>query len=309
MNDQTPTLLPNPQCLRRQVLAPLEKRLCLRAGTRYNGKNSKEAYAMRIVTLVENTSLSPDLEAEHGLSLLLEVNGRRLLFDMGQSPAFARNAHRLGVDLAAVDTAILSHGHYDHGGGLEEFLRQNAAAPVYLSPFAFESHLSGLKRDIGLSPALQTCGRLRYVSADTDLGDGLTLTPCAGAAPAVPIDPAGLFTCREGRLLPEDFRHEQYLIAEEAGRRVVFSGCSHRGILNIVRWLRPDVVVGGFHFKHLDLQREEHLAVLDDAARRLLDSGAVFYTCHCTGEAAYRFLKNRMADRLHPLSTGSILNL
>lgn len=264
---------------------------------------------MRIVTLLENTAQWPDLEAEHGLSLFIETNGRRLLFDMGQSPAFARNAGRLGVDLSAVDTAILSHGHYDHGGGLAEFLRQNSAAPVYLSSFAFEAHLSGKERDIGLDAALKACGRLRFVEADTDLGDGLTLSPCAGAVPVVPVDPAGLFTRREGRLLPEDFRHEQYLVAEEGGRHIVFSGCSHRGILNITHWLRPDVLIGGFHFKHLDLQKAEHRAILDRSARQLLDSGAIFYTCHCTGEAAYRYLKARMGDRLHALSTGTILTL
>lgn len=264
---------------------------------------------MRIITLMENTALTPALEVEHGLSLYVETRGRRLLFDTGQSAAFARNADRLGVDLCAVDTAVLSHGHYDHGGGLAEFLRQNTVAPVYLSPYAFEPHLSGPERDIGLDSALRDCGRLRFVERETDLGDGLTLTPCAGAAPAVPLDPAGLFTRREGQLLPEDFRHEQYLIVEEGSCRIVFSGCSHRGILNIVHWLRPDVVVGGFHFKHLDLQKEAHRRLLEDAARRLLDSGAVFYTCHCTGEAAYRFLKDRMGDRLHALSTGSVLTL
>lgn len=264
---------------------------------------------MRIVTLVENTALRPELEAEHGLSLFIETNGRRLLFDMGQSPAFARNAARLGVDLGTVDTAILSHGHYDHGGGLAEFLHQDTAAPIYLSSFAFETHLSGQERDIGLDPALKACNRLRFAAGDRDLGDGLTLSHCADAVPVVPVDPAGLFTRREGQLLPEDFRHEQYLIAEEGGCRIVFSGCSHRGILNIAHWLRPDVLIGGFHFKHLDLQREEHRAILDRTAQQLLDSGAVFYTCHCTGEAAYCYLKARMGDRLHALSTGSILTL
>ena len=100
------------------------------------------------------------------------------------------------------------------------FLRQNAAAPVYLSPYAFEPHLSGPERDIGLDPALRDCGRLRFTGGETDLGDGLTLAPCAGAAPAVPVDPAGLYTRQKGQLLPEDFRHEQYLVAEERGRRI-----------------------------------------------------------------------------------------
>ena len=162
---------------------------------------------MRVITLVENTAFSPEPEAEHGLSLLIETNGRRLLFDMGQSPAFARNAQRLGIDLGAVDTAILSHGHYDHGGGLAEFLRQNAAAPVYLSSFAFEPHFNGPERNIGLCPSLRNCGRLRFVEADTDLGNGLSLSPCTGAVPVVPVDPAGL----DRRMLAEAL-HPSYSV-------------------------------------------------------------------------------------------------
>ena len=78
---------------------------------------------MKITVLLENTSTQSNLTAEHGLSLLIETKPHIILFDMGQSDAFAKNAERLGIDLALVDTAILSHGHYDHGGGLKAFLR------------------------------------------------------------------------------------------------------------------------------------------------------------------------------------------
>lgn len=91
---------------------------------------------------------------EHGLSLYLEGKGHRILFDTGQSENFAVNAKRLGVDLAAVDLAILSHGHYDHGGGLKRFLELNQKAPVYLSVYAFEPHFNGVK-DIGIDPKLR----------------------------------------------------------------------------------------------------------------------------------------------------------
>ena len=77
---------------------------------------------MQIKVLMENTSVRPDLICEHGLSLYLEVCGRKILFDAGQTDAFAENAAKMGVDLKKVDAAILSHGHYDHGGGMLRFL-------------------------------------------------------------------------------------------------------------------------------------------------------------------------------------------
>ena len=95
---------------------------------------------MIIRILTENTTACPELTAEHGLSLYIEANGLRILFDAGQSDAFAENAQRLGVDLSGVDLAVLSHGHYDHGGGLMRFLELNDHAPVYVSSHAFGGH-------------------------------------------------------------------------------------------------------------------------------------------------------------------------
>ena len=98
--------------------------------------------------LTENTCNRPELEAEHGLSLLIEAAGMRILFDTGASPLFASNATQMGLDLATVDMAILSHGHYDHGGGLEHFLNINMHAPVWVSPHAFDVHFNALGKDI-----------------------------------------------------------------------------------------------------------------------------------------------------------------
>ena len=101
---------------------------------------------------MENTASRPDVTAEHGLSLLIEAGGHAVLFDMGQSEAFADNAQKMGVDLNRVDAAVLSHGHYDHGGGLGRFFRENDHAPVYMHAQAFEPHYSH-ERFIGLNPA------------------------------------------------------------------------------------------------------------------------------------------------------------
>ncbi|NCA67648.1 MAG: MBL fold metallo-hydrolase, partial [Clostridia bacterium] len=77
---------------------------------------------MKITTLCENTSISPEFKCEHGLSFYVETKKHKLLFDTGESGIFAENAAKLGIDLSEVDIAVISHGHYDHGGGLPAFL-------------------------------------------------------------------------------------------------------------------------------------------------------------------------------------------
>lgn len=227
---------------------------------------------IQITALVENTSADPRLGAEHGLSLYIETGAHHILFDMGQTALYAANARALGVDLAGVDLAVLSHGHYDHGGGLAHFLAANPGAPVYLSRYAFEPHYHGSTKNIGLEPALAQNLRLRFTGETTPLGDGLTLYACNARPRHHDLGSFGLTTVRDGAFVAEDFRHEQYLLIEQAGKRVLISGCFHKGILDLVEWFRPDVLVGGFHFSKLPL--DETLA---GYARALDRSGTVFY--------------------------------
>jgi 7,8-dihydropterin-6-yl-methyl-4-(beta-D-ribofuranosyl)aminobenzene 5'-phosphate synthase len=258
---------------------------------------------MKLTVLTENTTHT-ELAAEHGLSLYLEINGRKILFDMGQSNIFADNARRMNIDLSAVDTAVLSHGHYDHGGGIRTFLGINTHAPVYVSRDAFGAHYNGTAKYIGLDRSLQNESRLVPAAEVQPLGDGLTLYNMSDALYRHKIQPFGLMVGRDGRLVPEDFRHEQYLLMEENGRRILISGCSHRGIGNIMAWFHPDVLIGGFHFMKLDPTAEADQAMLDAAAEELLSYPAMYYTGHCTGEAQFAYLKAKMGDRLNYLHTG-----
>ena len=255
---------------------------------------------MKLVTLMENTACREDLCAEHGLSLYLETGGRKILFDAGQSAAFAQNAKKLGVDLGTVDFAVLSHGHYDHSGGLESFLQINETAPVYVSPWAFAPHWAADGRYIGVDPLLKDSSRIRYVGKETVLEAGITLHRLENA----PMDTAGLLAEEGRQRKPDDFRHEQYLLVEEQGKRILISGCSHKGILQIMDAFRPDVLVGGFHFMNM-----EEEAFLCNAARKLLAYNTTYYTGHCTGQKQYAFLKAVMADRLHYISAGTVLEI
>lgn len=261
---------------------------------------------MKLWTLMENTSCREDLVSEHGLSLYLETGNRRILFDAGQTGAFADNAEKMGIALDQVDTVILSHGHYDHGGGLLRFLELNRSAPIYASPRCFGDFYNGKNRYIGLAPSLKGSNRFVPVTSRTELGDGLTLFP---QLPTLyPADRCGLRIREQGHLRPDDFLHEQYLLLEEEGKTFLLSGCSHRGIVNIAAYFHPDVLIGGFHFKTLDPQRDGS-TVLSQAAQSLLALPAVYYTCHCTGAAQYEFLKEKMGDRLFYLPAGSTLTL
>ena len=235
---------------------------------------------MKFVTLMENTTCREDLCCEHGLSLYLETGDHIILFDAGQSGAFAENGEKMGVDLQKVDFAVLSHGHYDHGGGLARFLEINQKAPVYVSSYAFEPHYSA-NGYIGLDLQLQGREQIRPVAEETVLAEGITLYQLD----VVPADTAGLEM-------------------EEAGKRVLISGCSHKGILQIMEAFRPDILVGGFHF--MKITEEE---TLRQAAEKLLEYDTVYYTGHCTGQTQYAYLKEIMGEQLHYIAAGTTVVL
>ena len=251
---------------------------------------------MKLITLIENSTCAKNLVCEHGLSLYLETGSRKILFDMGQSGAFSVNAEKLGVDLSRADFAVLSHGHYDHGGGISRFLEINSSAPVYVNQYAFQPHYNAGGKDIGLDPRLPR-DRIRFVEESLSLSRGITLQ----TVPCPPADTAGMTTC-DGQ--PEDFRHEQYLLLEEAGKRILISGCSHKGIVAIAEHFRPDILIGGFHFMKTTDQN-----ILRIAAEHLLALDCTCYTGHCTGETQFDFLKAILGDRLHKITTGSVLIL
>ena len=257
---------------------------------------------MKITVLSENTSAC-GLPSEHGLSLFIETGEHTILFDAGASSLFAENAAACGADLRRVDLAVLSHGHKDHSGGLTRFLELNDTAPVYMSRYAPEPHFTDKGEPIGVDGALLQSPRVILTDGVTELAPGLTLYSCNDRETPWGVDSAGLFTLRDGAMAPEDFRHEHYLLIGEGGRRILISGCSHKGVLNLMGWFRPDVLVGGFHY---------FMHPLDDTLRRYAEALDAFdtdyYTCHCTGVKQFDFMKNHMR-RLTYISAGQTLTV
>lgn len=263
---------------------------------------------MEIKVLMENTAFEKGFLIEHGLSLHIETHNHKILFDMGGSDRFLENAKKLGVDLADADAAVLSHGHYDHGGGLPFFLSVNGKAPVYVSRYAFEPHISSSGEYGGLEPSLEQNPRLIRVGEALKLDNELELYACNDRKREYYMDPYGLCVQRGGAILPDDFLHEHYLLIREGDKRVLISGCSHKGVLNIANWLRPDVLIGGFHFMNVDPHSEDR-KTLDEAARVLLGFDTQYYTCHCTGVPQYEYMKQSMGDRLRYLAAGQTVTI
>lgn len=257
---------------------------------------------------MENTTNHCELHMEHGLSLYIEANGHKILFDAGQSDAFAENAAKMQVKIDQVDMAILSHGHYDHSGGLLHFLELNQQAKLYINEHAFDSYYSGKEKEIGIASELKSHDQVVITSDYCKLDEGLELLTCNALERNYKSDSDSLYRKVDGELEADLFLHEQYLLITEGEKKVLISGCSHKGILNIVEWFQPDVLIGGFHFKGIGLD-EVGTKKLENYGKQLSQFTTKYYTCHCTGTEQYQYLKKQMKEQVAYLSSGDIIEL
>lgn len=275
---------------------------------------------MKISVLSENTALSPEFGHEHGLSLFIQTPKYKILFDAGAGCLFRANAEKLGINLSKIDFAVISHGHYDHGGGLCGLLRNNGAAPIYISPYAFGDYRSrrenGEMAYIGLDINFAFHERLRHVQGRQDIGPDITLFAGGESTYPRPRGNNNLFVyLGSGEYVPDDFRHEQSMILRHEDGYTLVAGCAHHGILNIMERSRllegsyPRTVVGGFH---LHSSTEEHAPTQQDIrilAQGLLATGSQFYTGHCTGTHGYEALHSIMGSQIKPFFAGSEFSL
>ena len=259
---------------------------------------------MKITVLSENYTSAKEIVAEHGLSLYIETNGKNILFDMGQSSSFFENAKKMNIDIKKADAAILSHGHYDHGGGAEIFLSENTNAPLYVNANAFGDYYSK-NGYIGLDKKIKTKSNIVLIDKKTDIFDFCSLY----MAECVPQNEknysSGLEKEISGVKIQDDFLHEQYMLVEENGKRILFSGCSHRGILNIMERFKPDIFMGGFHLSSLEYDSFELL----DVAEKLNSYNTIYYTCHCTGIDQYAKLKQILNTKINYIKCSQIIVL
>jgi 7,8-dihydropterin-6-yl-methyl-4-(beta-D-ribofuranosyl)aminobenzene 5'-phosphate synthase len=278
---------------------------------------------MRITVLVDNNKnpAKPNLKSEHGLSLFIETDNCRILFDTGASDLIIQNSKALGIDLKTVDAVVVSHGHYDHGGGLVPFLKINKRAKVYIGSGALDTHfvkfLGVLTKDIGLQiKALEPYSdRIISINKVTEIAEGVFIVPDVTTPNKKPRD-MGMFyrgtPTASGR---DDFSHEVILVVKEKRKMVLFTGCSHKGILNVISSAQSQfpnseikAIVGGLHMtnpatKKLSESRKD--IKLTGASILKNDKVRKLYSGHCTGELACSLLKQEMGEKLESISVGT----
>lgn len=259
-----------------------------------------------------NTTMGMGLMGEHGLSFLIESPEKRILFDTGQGMVLASNARILGKDLGRVDTVVLSHGHYDHAGGLSLLLEPPTPRTLIAHPEAFEAKWAGRQADnlvgIGcpLGPeTLEKAGfRIQYARQSMALAPGIRTT---GEIPMTTDwervesyffagEPAHADT------MPDDMG----LILDTAQGTVLLLGCTHRGLINTLTHVAEltgsshfHAILGGLHLGEADEKRLDR--VVAGLSAFSFDHMMVG---HCTGIPAYCHLRQAFGPRVTPLSVG-----
>jgi 7,8-dihydropterin-6-yl-methyl-4-(beta-D-ribofuranosyl)aminobenzene 5'-phosphate synthase len=272
---------------------------------------------VRLTALAENTVWGGDLLAEHGLSLLIEADGHEVLFDTGQGKVLLGNARQLGVKLVQVEAVVLSHGHYDHTGGLARILTLAARPAIYLHPAALEKKYARLDtpphRSIGIpAPGAQRirmhAGRVVWTRQPAEVCPGIYVT---GEVPRNTDfeDTGGPFFLDESCSRPDPLIDDQALYIESVEGLILVLGCAHAGVVNTLEYVsrltgrsRIHAVLGGMHLWRASKERvEKTVRALERFQVRVIGSG------HCTGPAAVARLQSRFGSRVVECITGSRL--
>ena len=270
-----------------------------------------------LTILVDNRAGS-GLQPEFGLSLWIQASGRKMLFDTGAGQALAPNAEHLNVDLAQTEILVLSHGHYDHGGGIPAVLRHAPGAHLYLHPGALACKYSldpGQEpRAVGLP--LNTLQALEMLPPDQmhRIQEPIHLTQEVGLSGTIPRvtpfeEPLEPFFLDQTGHTPDQITDDLALYLKTETGLVVCLGCAHAGVINTLKHITEisgeqnvRALIGGMHLQEAG---DRHLEQIIDALEDF--SPDVLVPCHCTGEKAERKLQDRFPGKVFPGYSGRVL--
>jgi 7,8-dihydropterin-6-yl-methyl-4-(beta-D-ribofuranosyl)aminobenzene 5'-phosphate synthase len=267
---------------------------------------------LEIITLVENLAYQQGTKGEHGLAFVVRTGGKQILFDTGQSGLLIENARRMNIDLSTIDAVVISHGHYDHTGGLAAFFSVNNHAPVFLKSRVFDEKLSkstGNLRFIGIDREVVDANRKRFqlVQEATEVAPGLMVVPNIGKYYDFE-QPSQTMMVKTGDEIGVDlFEDELFMLYDSPEGLTVFTGCAHRGIGNICRTAMVltgnkniRLVLGGTHLKGASLKRiHKTVEAFEDM------EVSRFGLCHCTGLPAFIEFSTTFGEKVRYAHVGT----
>ncbi len=274
---------------------------------------------LKLAVLSENTvGTSGGLIGEWGLSIYIEAGGMKILFDTGESGALLSNADALGIDLQSVQALVLSHGHYDHTGGMRSFLRRRGKLPVYAHPDLFACHhvTPEKPRYIGVpyrKELLENLGaEFVFVKEHFEIARGVLISGEVPRKRVFKNEKESLFSMENGkRVIPDPFHDDMSLYCVTPEGLFIVLGCAHAGLINIVEHARQVTgesrvygIIGGAHLGPAPVEQQEAtISYLRELDLQFLGAN------HCTGQAVIARLANIFGPRFKFCPAGSIFTI
>lgn len=259
---------------------------------------------IKIFSLIDNISSNKNLKKEHGLSFYIEAYGNKLLFDTGASDKFIKNAQKLKIDLKDVSSLILSHGHYDHTGGIKRLLQINPKIKIFIKKEAFKAKFHKKNEYIGIPKDLHIIKNFKTKYSEVfKLCKNVYIVSKIHITDKSDTHFNNMYLAN-GKI--DNFIDEQVLVITSKKGLIVVTGCSHRGIINICKYVKDifkqdlSLVIGGLHLSH---ESKKNLLEISKKLANL--KAGKFLVCHCTGYNKYNILKQYLPN-IEYFDSGSV---
>lgn len=273
---------------------------------------------MKVIVLVDTNQAAKNMRKRSSVSYYIESENRKVLYDLGCNSAFATNGSKLSVDISKIDTAVLSSGFADVGGGLKTFIQINDNATIYVQQDAFTSHYTtkvAMKFPCGLDSELSQNPKIVYTNNLYFVDDSIQLVSNMIGQKYTLKANLKYYTKDGGEYVQDTFKHEQYMLIQEAGKNILFVGNTSLGVANVIHKVESITntkihhVFAGFHLLEEALKYEENAQQINEVMKDLKSGNCHFYVSRLNGKEALKELDTNLKSQITYFSQGEEITI